>query len=128
MPRGGAREGAGRKAGQKSRKTVQREQQVQAIEASGLTPLEYLLGAMRDQKATAHERRDAAKAAAPYIHPSISNIALTTRSLDEMTPEEVFEFRDLLKAFIAEREANPEGAGADSAEAGDTEPSGELLN
>ncbi len=39
--------------------------------ASGLTPLEYLLTVMRDEAQEQSVRLDAAKAAAPYIHPRL---------------------------------------------------------
>jgi len=46
------------------------------IANSGLTPLEYLLSVMRtsgDEGA----RIDAAKAAAPYVHPKLANVELS---------------------------------------------------
>lgn len=44
---------------------------------NGLTPLEFLLTVMRDRKHDFQLRIDAGKAAAPYIHPKLSNIELT---------------------------------------------------
>lgn len=44
------------------------------IAASGLTPLEFMLNVMRDESAEQPIRLDAAKAAAPYVHPKLSNI------------------------------------------------------
>jgi hypothetical protein len=44
------------------------------IEASGLTPLDYMLSILRDEGATPAERIDAAKAAAPYVHPRLAAI------------------------------------------------------
>ncbi len=41
---------------------------------SGMTPLEYLLSVMVDENLTRSERTDAAKAAAPYIHPRLSQV------------------------------------------------------
>lgn len=73
MPRGGARPGAGRKPGQRNKKT---EEQRKAVEASGITPLDYLLTVMRDEARAAEERIDAAKAAAPYVHPKLSAVTL----------------------------------------------------
>jgi hypothetical protein len=71
MPRGGRRAGAGRKPGSLTTRT--REIAERAAE-DGVTPLEHMLAVMRDPKA-ALERRDAmAKAAAPYIHPSLASI------------------------------------------------------
>jgi hypothetical protein len=42
--------------------------------ASGQTPLEFMLEVMRDTGAERSERLDMAKAAAPYIHPRLSNV------------------------------------------------------
>jgi hypothetical protein len=47
---------------------------VAEIAASGMTPLDYLLKVMRDEAREDDERRDAAKAAAPYIHPKLSSV------------------------------------------------------
>jgi hypothetical protein len=44
------------------------------IEASGVTSLDYMLGVLRDQGATPLERFEAAKAAAPYVHPRLAAI------------------------------------------------------
>lgn len=49
------------------------------IAASGLTPLDYLLSVLRDQKLEMPPRIDAAKAAAPYVHPRLANVELTGR-------------------------------------------------
>lgn len=71
--RGGARKGAGRKAGSSTTKT--REIADKAAQ-EGITPLEYLLYVMRnsgDDKA----RMTAAMAAAPYIHPKLSAVEHT---------------------------------------------------
>lgn len=71
MSRGGKREGAGRKRGALSKKTV--EIATRAAE-EGITPLEFLLSAMRDEGQQFDKRLDAAKAAAPYMHARLSNI------------------------------------------------------
>jgi hypothetical protein len=39
-----------------------------AAEASGQTPLEFMLATMRDEKVAMEIRCDMAKAAAPYVH------------------------------------------------------------
>ncbi len=81
--RGGARANAGRKAGSATKKT--REIADKAA-ADGITPLEYMLKVMRDD--SDHEdprvqaqreamRFEAAKAAAPYIHPRLAAIEHT---------------------------------------------------
>lgn len=79
--RGGARAGAGRKAGSTTQRT--REIADAAVAKGQLTPLEYMLCLMQ-QDAT-HEdpkiqalreqlRFEAAKAAAPYVHPRLNAV------------------------------------------------------
>jgi hypothetical protein len=68
---GGKRSGAGRKPGVPTKKTAER---IAAIEASGETPLDYMLRVMRDPTVD-HERRDRnAAQAAPYVHPKLAQI------------------------------------------------------
>lgn len=67
--RGGRREGAGRPKGSLNKANAKREADVKA---SGLTPLDYMLGILRDDTADAAQRFEAAKAAAPYVHPRLS--------------------------------------------------------
>jgi hypothetical protein len=69
--RGGKRFGAGRPRGAPNKATAEWRA---AIAASGLTPLEHMLSVMRDESADPHERMEAAKSAAPYIHPKLSSI------------------------------------------------------
>jgi hypothetical protein len=45
-----------------------------AIAESGLTPLDYLLSVVRDETAETPVRVDAAKAAAPYVHPKLQPV------------------------------------------------------
>jgi hypothetical protein len=79
MNNGGKRAGAGRKEGAANIKTREIANKA-ALE--GLTPLEYLLQVMRKETPEADEtliqlqakRLDAAKAAAPYIHPRLAAI------------------------------------------------------
>lgn len=79
--RGGARLGAGRKKGaatQKTREIADKEAQ------NGLTPLEYMLQVMREEPRGDMEAKDylaavamrfeAAKAAAPYMHPRLAAV------------------------------------------------------
>lgn len=81
--RGGKRPGAGRKKGSLTQKT--REIAEQAADA-GITPLEYMLQIMRApsdhedpkvQGAREAMRFEAAKAAAPYIHPRLAAVEHT---------------------------------------------------
>lgn len=81
--RGGKRTGAGRKAGSATKRT--REIADRAAE-EGITPLEYMLELMRapsdhhDEKvmiAREAMRFEAAKAAAPYVHPRLAAVEHT---------------------------------------------------
>ena len=71
MAKGGRREGAGRKPGVPNRKTQALQEQ---IAAQGLTPLDYLMSLVRNDGADLAVRLDAAKAAAPYVHPRLAAI------------------------------------------------------
>jgi len=70
MARGGKREGAGRKPGSLNIKS----REIASAIAEGLTPLEYLTSIYRDPEADKAQRIDAAKAAAPYVHPRLNSI------------------------------------------------------
>lgn len=73
MPRGGSKPGerrGGRQQGAANKRT--REIADKAVQA-GITPLEYLLSILRDEKEERSVRIDAAKASAPYIHPRLQN-------------------------------------------------------
>lgn len=109
MSRGGKRAGAGRKPGAPNKATAARQE---AVEASGLTPLDYLLSVMRDEAAPREERVDAANKAAPYVHPKLSSVdhrssdgsmspKPTTFDLATMTDDELEAYRTL--AAAAER-------------------------
>lgn len=77
--RGGARPGAGRKPSALTRRT--REIAEKAAEG-GITPLDFMLEIMRDDSLSQDDRFEAAKAAAPYIHPRLAAIeANVTASL-----------------------------------------------
>jgi hypothetical protein len=81
---GGARKGSGRKAGSATKRT--REIADRAMEG-GVSPLEYMLQVMRSVPSDQLEPREwlaatvmrfeAAKAAAPYIHPRLQAIEHT---------------------------------------------------
>jgi hypothetical protein len=68
---GGKRSGAGRKPGVPNKRTAEK---LAEIEASGETPLDYMLRVMRDA-AQDHDRRDdMAKSAAPYVHAKLASV------------------------------------------------------
>ena len=71
MARGGIRPGAGRKKGSKSSKNLEI---AKAALAEGVTPLEYMLNVLRDEKADDQTKRWAAEKAAPYVHPRLNSI------------------------------------------------------
>lgn len=96
--RGGARKGAGRKVGSATRKT--REIADKAAEG-GITPLEFMLRIMRTEPGDDVEdprvladllgmRFEAAKAAAPYVHPRLTSVEMNATvatheaSIDEL--------------------------------------------
>lgn len=82
--RGGARAGAGRKKGSASKRT---REIADAAAENGITPLEYMLQVMRqepspdlaprDYVAAMMLRFEAAKAAAPYLHPRLTAVQHT---------------------------------------------------
>lgn len=74
MARGGKRDGAGRKAGVPNKATAAKRAE---IEASGLTPLDYMLTIMRDSEANPVRRDEMAKAAAPYVHARLAAVEHT---------------------------------------------------
>jgi hypothetical protein len=71
MTHGGPRTGAGRKPGQATK--LNQEARAQALEG-GISPLDYMLGQLRDETNSKAERMDAAKAAAPYVHAKLANV------------------------------------------------------
>lgn len=80
MARGGRRENAGRKKGVPNTKT---QEQIKAVVESGITPLEYMLGLLRDEMQDPERRLDAAKAAAPYVHAKLSSVELGNLRADD---------------------------------------------
>ncbi|MBB5770874.1 hypothetical protein HNP47_000843 [Brevundimonas vesicularis] len=71
MARGGARPGAGRKKGAITTKT---REIAEAALGSGLTPLDYMLGILRDDQKPEAMRFEAAKAAAPFVHARLAAV------------------------------------------------------
>lgn len=76
MTSGGARTGAGRKAGSLSR---QNSEVIAEAMAGGTTPVAYLLGIMRDEKADEKRRDWAAEKVAPYLHARPSPLDRTVK-------------------------------------------------
>ena len=72
---------AGRKKGTPNKKTLERiarEDAAKLLEAKALEndlPLDYMLRTMRDPTVEPHRRDTMAKAAAPYVHPTLAAVA-----------------------------------------------------
>lgn len=67
---------------------------VQEIAATGETPLDYMLRIMRDNLLDYELRFEAAKAAAPYVHPKLSAVEHTGKDggaiqTEDVTPNEL---------------------------------------
>lgn len=71
---GGKRAGAGKKKGSRVKKTVEL---LEAVLATGETPLEYMLRVMRDRTADDARRDDMARSAAPYVHSKMPTAVVT---------------------------------------------------
>jgi len=71
MAAGGARPGAGRPKGAANK--LNDQARAQALEG-GISPLDYLLGVLRDSQLDRDTRIDAAKAAAPYVHARLAAV------------------------------------------------------
>lgn len=54
------------------------------MEPGGLSPLAYLLRVMRDEQETPARRMDAAKTAAPFLHPKLATMDVQSAGLDRM--------------------------------------------
>ena len=63
----------GRKKGGKNKITLASSAHaiMEKAKAAGITPLEYMLGILRDEKQPQDIRMEMAKAAAPYVHPKL---------------------------------------------------------
>lgn len=90
MPRGGVRPGSGRKPGSLNQKT---KEVAEAAMKSGITPLEVMIGTMRElwEQAEASEEAgarmalmqqatEAAVKAAPYMHPRLANVEANVKA------------------------------------------------
>ena len=99
MASGGKRVGSGRPKGSRTQAT---KDQMSAIEATGMTPLQYLTSIYQNDENDEVRRIDAAKAAAPYIHARLSNVEMT--NIDPDTPAAALPDAELQR--IAQRGSN----------------------
>lgn len=70
----GAPKLGGRKKGTPNKASTAAAKKAQEIAAAGITPLEYLLSVVHDENEDRPVRVDAAKAAAPYVHPKLAQV------------------------------------------------------
>lgn len=73
----------GRKKGVRNKATAKKEAE---IAASGVTPLAYMLDVMRNPGEDPDKRLDAAKSAAPYVHPKLAAIEHTGANGQPLIP------------------------------------------
>lgn len=108
----------GRQKGSKNKATVEKEagqaEVVAKAAAAGITPLEVMLGAMRD--AWPHDKDAAArfaKDAAPYMHPRLAAVEHTGKDGKDLIPDKAITSFELARyfAFILEQaaEGKPNG-------------------
>src|SRR5262250_2334906 len=69
----GRKTGGGSRKGRPNKRTLARKE---AIAASGLSPLDYMLAVMRDENNEMHVRLEAAGKAAPYVHPRLGTMTV----------------------------------------------------
>ena len=98
MARGGKRPGAGRKTGSVSKLS---STAAAAEFQNGITPLEFMTALMRDASQPFNMRLDAAKAAAPYMHPRLTAVEVTDKN-EKPVDEEPLSTLELAKrlAFV----------------------------
>jgi hypothetical protein len=77
----------GRKPGSKNKMSLAKRDELARMIDKGTSPLEYLLSVMRSEEAEQKERIDAAKAAAPYIHPRLNAVELTGKDGEPIQSE-----------------------------------------
>jgi uncharacterized caspase-like protein len=65
------RKTGGRVKGSQNKATLAKQA---AIAATGLTPLDYLLSVLRNEDNSQDDRMEAAKSAAPYVHPRLGSV------------------------------------------------------
>ena len=72
------------------------------VRKGGLAPLDYMLQVMRDDSVEPAKRLDAAKAAAPYVHPRLASVAVGNQ--DDKP------FEQVIRWALTEAEGTPDPA------------------
>lgn len=106
----------GRPKGVPNKASAAREQK---IAATGITPLDYFIELLQDQSNPTALRFEAAKAAAPYVHPRLASVQLlgaadhrfVARLPEPATSAAEWQARHAPRALLepAKNGANPEG-------------------
>ena len=80
----------------------------QEIAESGDTPLQFLVGLMRDEEADPKLRLDAARAAAQYVHPKLAASEITEGTDEKQYPS--MSEQDILKRINELKRSQDEAA------------------
>lgn len=111
---GGPRPNSGRKRGTKNPATIAREElleevAVRAADAADIgieaTPLDFMLNIMRDPESPAAMKFEAAKAAAPYVHPRLSQVESRVTRVNDVSDLTIEQIDELLAGRLAEGKA-----------------------
>ena len=82
-------------------RNIRSEETAKQIQESGLTPLEYLMGIVRDENAPRKDRIECARAAAPFVHARLSAVEMDLitdrRSIEDYEPAELLEILESAK-------------------------------
>ena len=99
---------AGRPKGSRNQATIK---WIEAAREGRITPVEYMLEVMRDETNDLEVRMDAAKAAAPYIHPRLlaaavnADVNFTTEETERLELPRVCQIIEELVASTIEGDA-----------------------
>jgi hypothetical protein len=94
---------AGRKKGARNKRTLALAAASESAILSGLTPLDYLLGIVRDPNKDERLRFDAARAAAPFMHPRLQTMDnRTTLTMADDPKKTAAEHRAELAQMLAD--------------------------
>jgi hypothetical protein len=93
MPKGGKRAGAGRPRG-----SLQKRHKVIVEDPTELMPVEWMLAVLRDPEAEQSRRDRMAEVAAPYLHPRLNAVGITSTNGPEQlkSPQETLLEKDLV--------------------------------
>ncbi len=102
----------GRRKGILNKRTVAKREELALATDAGISPLDFMLNRMRDETADPQERLDAAKAAAPYVHPKLASIEHKgnedSPAAVELRWGPISPFDEFLRDAIASSKADPD--------------------